>query len=144
MYFSIDSGRTYVNQVLKNIRSYFTTPLYLVIITEFSDCLWEHIFTIFQRKRQEYIFGILSNSSSRNHCGHFMVDPPKKVRIIQIWALEIFSVEFFHYFLPICYNQRRRGPALARKAIFSYTSSTPTSPSGISTPTGTNTIKFPN
>ena len=31
---------------------YFTTPLDLVIITEFSDWLWEHIFVNFQGKKK--------------------------------------------------------------------------------------------
>ena len=31
---------------------YFPTPLYLVITTEFSDWLWEHIFASFPRKKE--------------------------------------------------------------------------------------------
>ena len=31
---------------------YFPTPLDIVIITEFSDWLWEHIFTSFLEKKE--------------------------------------------------------------------------------------------
>ena len=34
------------------IFGYFPTPLNLVIITEFSDWLWENVFTFFQGKKK--------------------------------------------------------------------------------------------
>ena len=98
----------------------------------------------FLRKKKEWWFGILSDSSFRNHCVNFIAAPKKCCRSIQSWALNIFSVEVFHYFRPRCHDQRRRGLALAQKALFSSTSSTPPSPTYISNPTGTNTIEFLN
>ena len=89
---------------------YFPTKLDILIITEFSDWLWEHIFAIFSKKKsKEWRFGILRDSSFRNHCVHFMEASPKQVEIIQILALENFSVEVFHSFWQRCHDQRRRG-----------------------------------
>ena len=73
-----------------------------------------------------------------------MVGFTKKMRSIQIWVLENFQVEVFHYFLPRCHVQRRKGSAFVQKAVFLSASSTPNSPSDRSNPTGTNTIKFMN
>ena len=102
-----------------------------------------YICEFFEEKIKEWIFGILSNYYFHNLCGHFMEDFTKKVRSIQSWALGFFSVEFFHYFRPICHDQRRRDPVLARNALLSAAFFTPPVPSGIITPTGTNTIDFP-
>ena len=115
-----------------------------MITTEFSDWLWEHILTTFWRKIKEWIFGILGNSSFRNYCVHFMAARTKKVRIIKIWAVDIFLVEVFHYFRLRCNDQRRRGPVLVQNFLFSVSSSTPPSPSEISTPTWKNAIEFMN
>ena len=57
-----------------------------------------YIREFFEEKRKEWIFGILSDSSFRNHCGHLMVDSTKTVRSIKSWAWKNFSVEFFIIF----------------------------------------------
>ena len=44
--------------------------------------------------------------------------PLQKVRSIESWELESFSVEVFHYFQPICHYQRIRGLVLAQKDVF--------------------------
>ena len=62
---------------------YFPTPLDIVIITEFSYWLWEHIFVSFPKEKKKWRFRILSNSSFLNHCGHFMAASTKKVRNIK-------------------------------------------------------------
>ena len=67
---------------------------------------------------------------------------PKKLKRIKSWALEISSVEVFHYYRPRCHDKIRRGLALPRKALFSDASSTPTSPYDRSNPTGTKSSSF--
>ena len=41
----------------------------------------------------------------------------QKNKSIQIWVLEIFLVEFFHYLWPRCHDQRRLGPELAPNTL---------------------------
>ena len=104
-------------QRLFNI-GYFPTPLDIVIITEFSDWLWEHIFMSFSKKKErngysESLATLLSGTTVGILWRHL-----QKNRSIQSWVLEFFSVEVFHYFRPRCHDQRRRRPALAQKDIF--------------------------
>ena len=115
-----------------------------MIITEFSDWLWGHIFAGFSKKKErngdsESLATLLSGTNVA-----ILWRPLKKYISIQSWALEIFSVEVFHYFWSRCHNQRRRGSALARKALFLAASSTPPKASNIINPAGTNTINFMN
>ena len=123
---------------------YFSTLLDPVIITEFSDWLWGHIFTIFLKKKErsrnlESLTTLLSRTTVTILWRH-----SQKCIRIKIWALEIFSVEFFHYFWPICHNQRIRGLMLAQKDLFSASSYTTSLSSYRSNPTWKNTIKFTN
>ena len=103
-----------------------------------------YICEFFEEKINEWRSGFRSDTSFRNHCGHFMAASTKIFISIQSWSLKTFLVEVFHYFRLRCNDQRRRGPVLVQNFLFSVSSSTPPSPSEISTPTWKNAIEFMN